>query len=94
MPRKERVNGVLRESIDEELEHGSNNSAIVRVNDSAIAGYALGLLDRFIAGARVAKRMPGECRKLRNPLESIIFEGVRGRYHPEKKRLKTRSSGF
>ena len=85
---------MLRESIDEELEHGSNNSASTRVNDSAIAVYALGLLDRFIAGARVARRMPGECRKVRNPLESIIFEGVRGRYHPEKKRLKTRFNAF
>ena len=64
MPRKGRVNGVLRESIDEELEHGSNNSASTRVNDSAIAVYALGLLDRFIAGARVAKRMPEECKKV------------------------------
>ena len=85
---------MLRESIDEELEHGSNNSANTLVNDSDIAVYALGLLDRFIAGAHVARRMPAECRKVRNPLESIIFEGVRGRQGREKKRLKTRSSAF
>ncbi len=55
---------MLRESIDEELEHGSNNSASTRVNDSAIAVYALGLLDRFIAGAHVARRMPEECKQV------------------------------
>ena len=64
MPRKGRVNGVLRESSDEELEHGSNNSANTLVNDSDIAGYAPGLLDRFIAGSRVARRMPEECKKV------------------------------